>query len=78
MQAFRSIRSNRRPILGSETLDLITLLLDRRRGSVRGGARPAGLEEAGGLGFCPFQPNFGICSPEITTHPKLMNLIRIK
>ena len=78
VQAFRSIRSNRHPILGLETLEYMTSPLDRRRGSVRGGARPASLEEAGGLGFCPFQPNFGICSPEITTHLKLVEIIRIK
>ena len=78
VQAFRSIRSNQHPILCSDVLGLVTFLVDRRRGSVRGDARPAGLEEAGGLGFCPFQPNFGICSPEITTHPKLVEIIRIK
>ena len=54
---------------------LVTFLLDRRCGSVRGGVRPAGLGEAGRLGFLP---NFGTCSPEITTHPKLVELIRIK
>ena len=75
VQAFRSIRSKRHPILGSDALELVTLLLDRRRGSVRGGAWPAGLREASWPGFLP---NFSTCSPEITTHPKLVKLIRIK
>ena len=75
VQAFRSIRSKRQPILGSNALELVTLLLDRRRGSVRGGTRPTRLGEAGRLGFLP---NFSTCSPEITTHPKLVKLIRIK
>ena len=39
------------------------------------GARPTGLGEAGRPGFLP---NFGTPAPAIKTHPKLVELIRIK
>ena len=43
------------------------------------GARSAGLDEAGRPGiFYPDLPIFGRCSPEIKTHPKLVELIRNK
>ena len=72
VQDFRSIQSNRRLILGSDTLEFMTKPLDRRRGRVCRGARPVG------LGFGPNSFSFGMCSPEIKTHPKLEELIRIK
>ena len=50
----------------------VTLPLDRSRDMLCRGARPVA------LGFCPFSSNFGTCSPEITTHPKLIELVRIK
>ena len=64
VQAFRSIRSNRRPILDSNALELVTLLLDQRRGSA--------------CGSCPISSIFVMCSPEIRTQPKFVELIRIK
>ena len=75
VQAFRSIRLNRHPIHDSEALECITLPLDRRRGTVCGGARTAGLGEADRPGILPI---YGMCSPEIKTHPKLVELVRIK
>jgi len=53
VQAFRSTRSNRHPILNSEAFERVTLPLDRRRGTMCGGARPASLGEAGRPGFLP-------------------------
>ena len=47
VQAFRSIRLNRHPILDSDAFERVTLPLDWRRGRVHKGARPAGLGEAG-------------------------------
>ena len=38
--------------------------------ALSGGARPAG------LGFSQFRLIFGILSPETTTHPKLVALVR--
>ena len=35
-------------------------------------------ERTVGLGFWPISPNFGTLAPEIKTHPKLIELIRIK
>ena len=72
VQAFQSIRSNRHPILGSDTLEFMTMPLHRRRGRVCRGAGPAG------LGFGPNSSLFVMYSPEIRTHPKLVELIRIK
>ena len=56
----------------------VTLPLDRSRDMLCRGARPAGLPRPAVLGFCPFSSIFGTCSPEITTHPKLIELVRIK
>ena len=75
VEAFRCIQLNRGPTLDSEPHECISLPLDRRRGRVLGGARPAGLGEAGRPGFLPI---FGTPVPGIKTHPKLVELIIIK
>ena len=78
VEAFRCIQLNQGPILDSEPLECVTLPLVRSRDCVFGGARPASLGEAGRPGFCPFLPIFGTHVPGIKTHPKLVELIRIK
>ena len=72
VQAFRSIQLNQDPVLDSGHHGYATLPLDRSRGRVLEGVRPAG------LGFRPILPIFGIPAPEIKTHPKLMELVRNK
>ena len=72
VQAFRSIQLNQDPVLDSGHHGYATLPLDRSQGCVFGGARPVG------LGFCPNLLIFGTPAPEIKTHPKLVELIRIK
>ena len=56
----------------------VTLPLDRRCGTIFRVARPAGLGEANQPGFVPDLSIFGTCSLEIKTHPKLVELVRIK
>ena len=46
--------------------------------SRRAYARPSGLGEAGRPGFVPMSSIFGTYSPEIKTHPKLVEVIRNK
>ena len=58
--------------LNLEPLDCVTLSLVRSRGLAYGGARPAGLGEAGRPGILPK------LAPESKTHPKLVELVRIK
>ena len=66
------------PTLDSEPDKCVTLPLVRSRDCVLGGTRPAGLGEAGRPGNLPFLSIFGTPVPEIKTHPKLVELIRIK
>jgi len=70
--AFRSIQLNQDPILESGHHGYATLPLERSRECVLRGARPAG------LGFCPNLLSFGTPTPEIKTHPKLVELVRNK
>jgi len=72
VEAFRCFQLNQGLILDLEPLECVTLPLVRSRGHVFGGARPAG------LGFCPILLNFSVLVPGITTHPKLMELVRFK
>ena len=53
VEAFWCIHLNQGPTLDSKPLDCVTLPLVRSRGCVFGGARPAGLGEAGRPGFLP-------------------------
>ena len=69
------IQFNQGPTLDSEPLEYVTLPLVRSQGCVFGGARPAGLGEAARPGFLLI---FGTLAPAIRTHPKLVELIRIK
>ena len=78
VEAFRCIQLNLGPTLDSEPLECVTLPLVRSRGHVFGYARPAGLEEASRPGFCPFLAIFGTPVLGIKTHPKLVELVRIK
>ena len=75
VEAFQSIQLSQGPTLDSEALEHVTLPLVRSRGHVFRGARPAGLGEADQPGILPI---FGMCSPEIKTHLKLVELVRIK
>ena len=75
VEAFWCIQLNQGPTFDSEPHEYVTLPLVRSRDCVLGGARPAGLEEAGRPGFLPI---FGTHVPGIKTHPKLVELIRIK
>ena len=75
VDAFRCIQLNQSPTLDSEPHECVSWLLDRSRGIALEGARPAGLGEAGRPGFLP---NFGTPAPAIKTHPKLVELVRIK
>ena len=72
VEAFRCFQLNQGLTLNLEPLDCVTLSLVRSRGLACGSARPAG------LGFCPILLNFGTLIPEIKTHPKLVELVRIK
>ena len=78
VEAFRCFQLNQGLTLDLEPLECVTLPLVRSRGHVFGYARPAGLEEASQPGFCPFLPIFGTPVLEIKTHPKLVELVRIK
>ena len=51
VNAFRCIQLNQGPTLDLEPHEWVILLLDQSRGCVLGGARPAGLGEAGRPGF---------------------------
>ena len=53
VEAFRCFQLNQGLILNLEPLECVTLALVRSRGCVFGGARPAGLGEAGRPGFLP-------------------------
>ena len=53
VDAFRCIQLNQSPTLDSEPHECVSWPLDRRRGRALEGARPAGLGEAGQLGFLP-------------------------
>ena len=75
IEAFRCFQLNQDPTLDFEPLECVTLPLDRSRDCVFGGARPAGLGEAGRPRFLPI---FGTPVPGIKTHPKLVELIRNK
>jgi hypothetical protein len=72
VEAFRCFQLNQGLILDLEHLECVTLQLVQSWGHVFGGSRPPG------LGFCPILLNFGVPIPGITTHPKLMELVRIK
>ena len=63
------------PTLDLEPYECVSWSLDRSRGRASEGARPAGLGEAGRPGFLP---NFGTPAPAITTHLKLVKLVRNK
>jgi hypothetical protein len=78
VEAFRCIQLNQGLTLDLEPLECVTLPLVQSRGHVLGGARPAGLKEAGRPRFLPFFPIFGTPVPGIKTHPKLMKIVRIK
>ena len=71
VQAFWSIRSNRRPILGSDALGHVTLPLERRCGVVCEGARPAG------LGFRPILVHVHLKSQLIQNLWNLLELNKI-
>jgi len=58
VEAFRCIQLNQGPTHDSEPHECITLPLVRSRDYVLGGARPAGLGEAGRPGFLPFSVHF--------------------
>ena len=58
VNAFRCIQLNRGPTLDSEPHECVSLPLDRSRGRVLGGARPAGLGEAARPGFLPISAHF--------------------
>ena len=75
VEAFRCIQLNHSPTLDSNPHECVSWPLDRSRGIALGGARPAGLGEAGRPGFLP---NFGTPAPAIKTHPKLVELVRNK
>ena len=75
VEAFRCIQLNQSPTLDSEPHECVSWPLDRSRGRALGGARPAGLGEAGRPGFLP---NFGTPAPAIRTHPKLVELVKNK
>jgi len=53
VEAFRCIQLNQDPTLDSEPHECVTLPLVRSRDHVLGGARPAGLGEAGRPGILP-------------------------
>ena len=72
VKAFRCIHLNRGPTLDSEPHDFVSWPLDRSRGIAFEGARPVG------LGFCPILLIFGTPALAIKTHPKLLELVRIK
>ena len=72
VEAFRCIQLNQGLTLDSEPHECVTLPLVQSRDCVLGGVRPAGLR------FCPFLSIFGTPVPGIKTHPKLVELIRIK
>ena len=58
VEAFRCFQLNQGLTLDLEPLDCVTLSLVRSRGLACGGARPAGLEEAGRPGIFPFSTQF--------------------
>ena len=58
IEAFRCFQLNQDPTLDFEPLECVTLPLVRSRDCVFGGARPAGLGEAGRPGFLPFFAHF--------------------
>ena len=75
VETFRCIQLNQGLILDSEPLECVTLPLVLSQDYVFGGARPAGLGEAGRPRFLSI---FGTPVSGIKTHPKLMELIRNK
>ena len=75
VEAFRCFQLDQGLTLDLEHLNCATLPLVRSRDRVCGGARPAGLREAGRPRILL---NFLTPVPEIKTHPKLVELIRIK
>jgi len=58
VEAFRCFQLNQGLTLDLEPLDCVTLSLVRSRGLAYGGARPAGLGEAGRPGIFPFSAQF--------------------
>ena len=72
VEAFQCFQLNQGLTLDLEPLDCVTLSLVRSCGLACGDARPVG------LGFCPNLLNFGTLVPESKTHPKLVELVRIK
>ena len=75
VEAFRCFQLNQGLTLDLEPLDCVTLSLVQSRGLACGGDKPVVLGEAGRPGFLP---NFGAPAPAITTHPKLVELVRNK
>ena len=61
VKAFRCIQLNRGPTLDLEPHERVSLPLDQSRGRVLGGARPAGLGEAGRPGFSRILAKFRTC-----------------
>ena len=78
VETFQCFQLNQGLILDLEPLECVTLALVQSRDCVFGGARPASLGEACRPGFLSFLPILGTPVPGIKTHPKLVELVRIK